>query len=114
MSPPPPIFECLLERSSPKERLVPFTRAIIDLTSMFPQKRRNGGTAVGYSGRAASRKELSITYYIDILLCATMVIQFLTSDVTHCTKLRSSTLHNFGTEASFNNQLKKTLHNYIM
>jgi hypothetical protein len=62
--------------SSPKEGAVPFTRAITDLTSMFPQKRRNGGMPVGYSGGAASRRELHITYYIDTLLCPTMVIQF--------------------------------------
>jgi hypothetical protein len=88
---------------------VPITRAITDLTSMFSQKRINGGTPVGYSGKAALRRELSITYYIDILLCTTMVIQFLTSDVIHCTKLRRSTLHNFGTETSLNNQFKITV-----
>jgi hypothetical protein len=57
MSPPSNIFECLLETSSPEEGVAPFTRAITDLTSTFPQKRKNGGTPVGYLGRAASRRE---------------------------------------------------------
>jgi hypothetical protein len=54
--PPPTTSECLLETSSPKEGGVPFERTIIDVTGT-PHRRINGGTFVGYSERAAIRRE---------------------------------------------------------
>jgi hypothetical protein len=36
---------------------VPFARAITDITSTSRQGRRNGGTPVGYSGRAVLTRE---------------------------------------------------------
>jgi hypothetical protein len=35
----------------------PFTRAIIDITSTPPHRRRHGSMPVGYSGEAALRRE---------------------------------------------------------
>jgi hypothetical protein len=50
-------FEFLLETKSPKKGGVSFERAIIDVTGTSHRRRRNGGTPVDYSGRAALRRE---------------------------------------------------------
>lgn len=52
----PRTFEHLPERSRPKEREVPFAKAIINVTGT-PPRRRNSDMSADYSGRVAIMRE---------------------------------------------------------